>query len=89
MHAEALKNRRGLPNTSLMARLPAPALAAFALLAAVACAVATFAADRLGVGPLAGGLLAGVIALGCGACALAVAHRARQRSAREPRSSRS
>jgi diguanylate cyclase (GGDEF)-like protein len=66
-----------------MARLPAPALSAFALIAALACAAAAYAASRLGVGSLATGLFVGVIAFGYGACGLAVAHHARQRSERE------
>lgn len=72
-----------MPINSLMARLPAPALAAFTLLGALACAAAAFVASRLGVGSLTAGLFVGAIALGYGACGLLVDHRARQRSRRE------
>ena len=68
-----------------MARLPAPALAAFVLIAALACAAAAFAASRLGVGPAPAGLFVGVIALGYAACGLAVAHRGRAKADREAR----
>jgi diguanylate cyclase (GGDEF)-like protein len=66
-----------------MARLPAPALAAFALLAAVACAAAAFAAGHLGIGALPAGLFVGVIALGYAAGGLAVIHHARRHAERE------
>jgi diguanylate cyclase (GGDEF)-like protein len=65
-----------------MARLPAPALAAFALVAALACAGAAYAASHLGIGPLSGALFVGVIALGYAGCALTVAHHLRLRAAR-------
>lgn len=78
-----LKGFPRVPIYRLMARPPAPALAAFALVAALACAVAAFAAAHLGIGPLPGALFVGVIALGYAGCAVAVAHHGRSRAARE------
>jgi diguanylate cyclase (GGDEF)-like protein len=66
-----------------MVRLPAPALAAFALLAAVACAAAAFAAGQLGIEALPAGLFVGVIAFGYAVGGLAVVHHARRHAARE------
>ena len=83
VHLGGLKGSGGLPIIHLMARLPAPALAAFALVAALACAVGAFAASRLGVSPLTAGLFVGAIALAYGCCGLAVARHSRLRAEQE------
>jgi diguanylate cyclase (GGDEF)-like protein len=72
-----------VPIYALMARLPAPALVAFALIAALACAGAAFAAGHLEIGSLPTGLFVGVVALGYAACGLAVVHHARLKADRE------
>ena len=66
-----------------MARLPAPALVAFALVAALACAAAAFATGHLGIGTLPAASFVGVIAFAYAACGLAVLHHARRQADRE------
>ena len=66
-----------------MARLPAPALVAFALIAALACTAAAVAAPDLGIGTLPAGLSVGGVALIYVACGLLVLHHARLRAQRE------
>ena len=66
-----------------MARLPAPAFVAYALVAALACAAAEFAASHLGVSALAAAVFVGVVALAYAGCGLAVLHHARGQVERE------
>jgi diguanylate cyclase (GGDEF)-like protein len=66
-----------------MPRSTAPALTAFTLFAAIACGAAAYAARRLGLGPLPGGLFVAVIALGYASSALTIVSHLRRRTDRE------
>jgi len=57
-----------------MTRPSTRALAAFALLAVIACVAAELAAKLLGLGVVGGAAFVGVVALGYAACAAGIAH---------------